>query len=230
MNNSMTELVFILDRSGSMSGLEDDTIGGFNGMLKKQKQENENVNVTTVLFDDNVDIIHDRFPIGIIEPLTEKDYYVRGCTALLDAIGESVHKIENVQEHLPEDYKARKIIFVITTDGHENSSKEYSYTQIRKMVEAKKELGWEFLFLGANIDAIGEAERIGISRNRAVTYENDQDGVALNYEVVGRAVRRAVASDGSDDCMFDDDWAEEISDYHEKRKQEKEKRKKGKNK
>ncbi len=225
MNNSMTELVFILDRSGSMSGLEDDTIGGFNGMIKKQKQENENVNVTTVLFDDKVDIIHDRFPIGIIEPLTDKDYSVRGCTALLDAIGESVHKIENVQEHLPEAYKAGKIIFVITTDGHENSSKEYSYTQIRKMVEAKKELGWEFLFLGANIDAIGEAERIGISRNRAVTYENDQNGVALNYEVVGRAVRRAVAFEGDDDSMFADDWADEIADYHSKRKQEKNKNK-----
>ena len=124
MKEHMTELVFILDRSGSMSGLEGDTIGGFNGMIKKQKEENENVSVTTVLFDDKVDIIHDRFPIGIVEPLTEKDYYVRGCTALLDAVGESIHKIENVEEHLPEKYKAEKIIFVITTDGHENSSND----------------------------------------------------------------------------------------------------------
>ena len=217
MNESKTELVFILDRSGSMGGLEDDTIGGFNGMLKKQKAERDDVSVTTVLFDDKVDIIHDRFPIGIVEPLTDRDYFVRGCTALLDAIGMAVHKIENVQEHLPEDHKAEKIIFVITTDGHENSSKEYSYSQIRKMIEAKKELGWEFLFLGANMDAIGEAEKIGISRNRAVTYENDSEGVALNYEVVGRAVRKAVACSG-EASMFDDNWAGEIADYHKSKK------------
>ena len=223
MKNNMTELVFILDRSGSMSGLEDDTIGGFNGMLKKQKEESENVSVTTVLFDDKVDIIHDRFPIGIVEPLTEKDYYVRGCTALLDAVGESIHKIENVEEHLPEDYKAEKIIFVITTDGHENSSKRYSYPQIRKMIEAKKEIGWEFLFLGANIDAVGEAEKIGISRNRAVTYENDCEGVALNYEVVGSAVRRAVSRKRASlsEPMFEDDWSEEISEYHESKRKRK---------
>ena len=207
MKNNMTELVFILDRSGSMSGLEDDTIGGFNGMLKKQKAESENVNVTTVLFDDQIDVIHDRFPIGIVEPLTEKDYFVRGCTALLDAVGEAVHKIENVQEHLPEDYKAGKVIFVITTDGHENSSKRYSYPQIKKMIEAKKETGW-----------VGEAEKLGISRNRAVTYENDREGVALNYAVVGNAVRKAVACEDMSAPMFDDDWAEEIADYHEKKK------------
>ena len=223
MNENMTELVFILDRSGSMSGLEDDTIGGFNGMLKKQKAENEDVNVTTVLFDDKVDIIHDRFPIGIVEPLTEKDYFVRGCTALLDAVGMAVHKVENVQEHLPEDHKAEKVIFVITTDGHENSSKEYSYSQIKKMIEAKKEMGWEFLFLGANIDAVGEAEKMGISRNRAVTYENDCDGVALNYEVVGSAVRRAVSKkrESLSEPIFEDDWAEDIEEYHESKSRKK---------
>lgn len=214
MNENMTELVFILDRSGSMSGLEDDTIGGFNGMLNKQRAENENVNVTTVLFDDKVDIIHDRFPISIVEPLTDKDYYVRGCTALLDAVGESVHKIENVQNHLPEDHRAGKVIFVITTDGHENSSKEYTYRQIRKMIEAKKEVGWEFLFLGANIDAVGEAEKLGINRNRAVTYENDSEGVALNYEVVGKAVRKAVATSPGNKSVIDADWADEIVKYH----------------
>lgn len=225
MNTNMTELVFILDRSGSMSGLEDDTIGGFNGMLKKQKEQNENVNVTTVLFDDKVDIIHDRFPIAIVQPLTEKDYYVRGCTALLDAVGESIRKIENVEEHLPDSHKASKVIFVITTDGHENSSRSYSYPQIRKLIEAKKEIGWEFLFLGANIDAVGEAAKMGIERNRAVTYENDSEGVSLNYEVVGRAVRKAVSAPRAMDkamaCsepLFDDDWAEEIADYHETKK------------
>ena len=220
MKENKTELVFILDRSGSMGGLESDTIGGFNGMLEKQKAEGEDVNVTTVLFDDKVDIIHDRFPIGIVEPLTDKDYYVRGCTALLDAIGLAVQKIENVQEHLPEEHKASKVIFVITTDGLENSSREYSYTQIRRMIEAKKELGWEFLFLGANIDAVGEAEKLGISRNRAVTYENDHEGVALNYEVVGSAVRKAVSRKRASlsEPIFEDDWAGEIADYHKSRR------------
>ena len=227
MNGNMTELVFILDRSGSMSGLEDDTIGGFNGMLKKQKEESDSINVTTVLFDDKVDIIHDRFPISIVQPLTDKDYYVRGCTALLDAVGEAIHKIENVEEHLPESHKASKVIFVITTDGHENSSRNYSYSQIKKMIEAKKEAGWEFLFLGANIDAVGEAEKLGISRNRAVTYENDKEGVSLNYEVVGSAVRKAVSRKRSEpaESLFEDDWAEEIAEYRETKKKRNRKRK-----
>ena len=221
MDKKMTELVFILDRSGSMGGLEEDTIGGFNSMLKKQKYENQDINVTTVLFDDKIDIIHDRFPISIIQPMTEKDYYVRGCTALLDAVGEAIDKIENVENHLPEEHKASKVIFVITTDGHENSSRVYSYSQIKRMVEAKKELGWEFLFLGANIDAIGEAEKLGISRNRAVTYENDKKGVSLNYEIVGSAVRKAVSrkSNESREGLFDDNWAEEISTYRRTKEQ-----------
>lgn len=217
MDAGLTELVFILDRSGSMSGLEDDTIGGFNGMIEKQKKEGERVNVTTVLFDDKVDLIHDRFSIDIVQPLTDQDYFVRGCTALLDAIGDSIRKIENVQNRLPEDHKAGKVIFVITTDGHENSSTRFSYTDIRKMIEAKKECGWEFLFLGANIDAGREAEKIGISRNRSVTYENDHKGVALNYEAVGRAVRKASRSRSTADYM-DDDWSEDIAEYHESRK------------
>lgn len=214
MNAALTELVFILDRSGSMNGLEGDTIGGFNGMIKKQKEEGEKVNVTTVLFDDEVEIIHDRFPVEIIEPLTAKEYYVRGCTALLDAVGESIKKVENVQKRLPEDHKASKVIFVITTDGLENSSVEYSHGDIKRMIEAKKECGWEFLFLGANIDAGKEAEKIGISRDRAVTYENDHKGVALNYETVGRVVRKASKSR---ECRvaLDDDWAEEIAVYRE---------------
>ena len=138
MNTGLTELVFILDRSGSMGGLESDTIGGFNGMIKRQKSESKQVNVTTVLFDDQVEIIHDRFPIEIIEPLTEKEYYVRGCTALLDAVGTAIEKIDNVQKHLPESYKAGKVIFVITTDGLENSSENFTYEQIRRMISAKK--------------------------------------------------------------------------------------------
>lgn len=219
MNAELTELVFILDRSGSMNGLESDTIGGFNGMLTKQKAEGEKVNVTTVLFDDEVEIIHDRFPIDIIEPLTDKEYYVRGCTALLDAVGESIKKIENVQKHLPEAHKAGKVIFVITTDGLENSSVEYNHNDIKRMIEAKKECGWEFLFLGANIDAGKEAEKIGIARERAVTYKNDHKGVAINYETVGRAVRKATKSR---DCKvkFDENWADEIVEYRESKKGE----------
>lgn len=138
MNTGLTELVFILDRSGSMGGLESDTIGGFNGMIERQKSEGKQVNVTTVLFDDQVEIIHDRFPIEIIEPLTEKEYYVRGCTALLDALGAAIEKIDNVQKHLPEAHKAGKVIFVITTGGLENSSENFTYEQIRRMISAKK--------------------------------------------------------------------------------------------
>lgn len=219
MNAELTELVFILDRSGSMNGLEGDTIGGFNGMLAKQKAEGEKVNVTTVLFDDEVEVIHDRFPIDIIEPLTDKEYFVRGCTALLDAVGEAIKKIENVQKHLPEAHKAGKVIFVITTDGLENSSVEYTYNDIKRMIEAKKECGWEFLFLGANIDAGKEAEKMGIARERAVTYENDHRGVALNYETVGKVVMKATKSR---DCKveFDENWADEIVEYRESKKGE----------
>ncbi len=219
MNTGLTELVFILDRSGSMGGLESDTIGGFNAMIKKQKDTGAEVNVTTVLFDDQVDIIHDRFPIGIIEPMTEEDYYVRGCTALLDAVGTSIQKIDNVQKHLPEGHKADKVIFVITTDGLENSSIEYGYRDIKRIIEAKKECGWEFLFLGANIDAGKEAEKMGIARNRSVTYENDHKGVALNYKTVGDVVAKAVSMDCEQAApLMDDDWADEIISYHESQK------------
>ncbi len=223
MRTGLTELVFILDRSGSMSGLEADTIGGFNGMIERQKKECETVNVTTVLFDDQVEIIHDRFPIGIIEPLTDKDYYVRGCTALLDAVGSSIEKMDNVQKRLPEGHKADKVIFVITTDGHENSSEHYSYREIKRMIEEKKECGWEFLFLGANIDAGREAEKIGIARNRSVTFENDSKGVEINFRAVGNAISKAVMAD-CEMCapLMDDDWADEIDEYFQKSKTEEE--------
>lgn len=215
MNSKLTELVFILDRSGSMSGLEDDTIGGFNGMIEKQKKEGGEVNITTVLFDDQVDVIHDRFALDIVAPLTSEDYYVRGCTALLDAVGTTIQKIDNIQKRLPEEMKAGKVIFVITTDGHENSSREYSYPQIKEMIEGKKKAGWEFLFLGANIDAGREAEKIGIARNRSVTYENDHKGVSLNFEKVGCTLRKAVMAE-SPECMVADDWKEDIEEYHKK--------------
>lgn len=214
MNAELTELVFILDRSGSMGGLESDTIGGFNGMIAKQKAEAKKVNVTTVLFDDKVEIIHDRFPVDIIEPLTDKEYFVRGCTALLDAVGESIEKMDNVQKHLPETHRAGKVIFVITTDGLENSSEKFTYERIRRMISAKKELGWEFLFLGANIDAEAEAEKIGIDRNRSVTYENDSEGIAINFQSVGDALCKAVACE-PEAAYFPDDWKEDITKYHD---------------
>ena len=212
MNTGLTELVFILDRSGSMGGLESDTIGGFNGMIERQKSEGKQVNVTTVLFDNQVEIIYDRFPIEIIEPLTEKEYYVRGCTALLDALGAAIEKIDNVQKHLPEAHKAGKVIFVITTDGLENSSENFTYEQIRRMISAKKECGWEFLFLGANIDAGKEAKKIDIARNRSVTYENDPEGVVINFKAVGRAVSKAVQAESMEE-VFDGNWSEEIVEH-----------------
>ena len=188
MKEGLTELVFILDRSGSMGGLESDTIGGFNGMLQKQKKEEGEANVTTVLFDDQIDIIHDRFPIGVVKPLTDDDYYVRGCTALLDAVGSTVKKVENIQERLPEEMKAEKVIFVITTDGQENASQEYTANMVKKMISKNQEKGWQFLFLGANIDAVKEAEKIGIRRTHAVKYKNDARGVRLNYEVADKVM------------------------------------------
>ena len=214
MNTELTELVFILDRSGSMGGLERNTIGGFNSMIAQKKAQGKKVNVTIILFDEEVDIIHDRFPVEIIEPLTGKEYFVRGCTALLDAIGTGIEKMENVQKYLPENHKAGKIIFVIITDGLENSSEHYTQEQIRMKIEAQKECGWEFLFPGANIDAGKEAEKIGIGRNRSVTYENDSKGVELNFKAVGRAISKAVESDACMDFM-DEHWADEIQAYKE---------------
>ncbi len=189
MKRGLTELVFILDRSGSMGGLESDTIGGFNGMLEKQKKQDGEANVTTVLFDDRLETVHDRFDIRAVKPLTEKDYYVRGCTALLDAVGNTISRVANVQKRLPEEYRAEKVIFVITTDGLENASREYDYAQVRRMIEEEKEkYGWEFMFLGANIDAVEEAQRFGICADRAVTFQNDSQGIALNYETVQEAL------------------------------------------
>lgn len=189
MKKGLTELVFILDRSGSMGGLESDTIGGFNGMLKKQREQEGEVTVTTVFFNDGYEIIHDRIPIEHILPITNKEYYVRGCTALLDAVGKTIHKIVNVQKILPEEQRAEKVIFVIITDGLENASREYSYKLIKSMIEHEKEkYGWEFMFLGANIDAVAEADKMGIGEERAVTYSNDRAGVLLNYDTISETV------------------------------------------
>lgn len=215
MNAELTELVFILDRSGSMGGLESDTIHGFNSMIARQKEQKMKANVTTILFDEEIDIIHDRFPLEMIEPITEKDYFVRGCTALLDAVGTAIEKIDNVQRRLPAEYKAGRVLFVITTDGLENSSEHYTQEQIRKKIQTKKECGWEFLFLGANIDAGKEAEKIGIGRNRSVTYENDSEGIAVNFRAVGNALSKAADCEMTQ-AWLEDDWKKEIETYREK--------------
>ena len=189
MKTNRTELVFILDRSGSMSGLESDTIGGYNAMLEKQKKEAGEATVTTVLFDDKYELLHDRIDLKGIAPITDREYYVRGCTALLDAIGKTIQKIVNVQKHTSPENRADKVLFVITTDGMENASREYTYDKIRALVERQKqEYGWEFLFLGANIDAISTARRFGIGADRAVNYHADSQGTRLNYEVVSETV------------------------------------------
>lgn len=189
MKTNLTELAFILDRSGSMSGLEDDTIGGYNAMLKKQQKEPGEAVVTTVLFDDQYDLLHDRINIKCVRPITDKEYFVRGSTALLDAIGETIHKIGNAQMNTSENLQADKVLFIITTDGMENASHEYTYEKIKALVERQKEkFGWEFIFLGANIDAVATAAKFGIHADRAANYHADGEGTELNYMAVSEAV------------------------------------------
>ena len=189
MKRDWTELVFILDRSSSMQGLESDTIGGFNAMLEKQKKQPGEAFVSTVLFDDETQVLHDRLRLNKVKPITEKDYYVRGCTALLDAVGGAIHHIGNIHKYArPEDVPAHTL-FVITTDGMENASRRYAARQVKEMIRRQKEkYGWEFLFLGANIDAVETAGRLGICPDRAVNYHSDSTGTRLNYQVVGQAV------------------------------------------
>lgn len=188
MKKDFTELVFILDRSGSMGGLETDTIGGFNSLIEKQKKEEGTVVVSTVLFDDQMEIIHDRVNLSEVKKLTDKEYYVRGCTALLDAVGSTIRHIESVQKGLSDEEKPEKTLFVITTDGFENASKEYTYKAVKSLIDQSKKNGFEYLFLGANIDAEAEAERIGISRKNAVRYQNDKESIGVNYDAISATV------------------------------------------
>ncbi len=190
MKKNLTELVFILDRSGSMAGLEADTIGGFNGMIERQKKEDGEALVSTVLFSDVSRVIHDRVDLQKVEPMTDRQYYVGGCTALIDAIGGAIHHIGNVHKYAREEDRPEHTLFVITTDGMENASRHYTGDEVRAMVKRQKEkYGWEFLFLGANIDAVETAGRFGISEDRAVNFVNDSAGQSLNYAVVSEAVR-----------------------------------------
>ena len=185
----MTELVFILDRSGSMSGLEADTIGGFNSMIEKQRKADGEALVSTVLFDNMSEVIHDRVDIRDIKSMTDRDYTARGCTALLDAIGGAIHHIGNVHKYARKEDVPEHTLFVITTDGMENASRRYDSEKIKKMIERQKEkYGWEFLFLGANIDAVETAKHFGIGADRAVNYHSDHKGTQLNYEVLSEAV------------------------------------------
>jgi uncharacterized protein YegL len=188
MKKGLTELVFILDRSGSMGGLESDTIGGFNLMLAKQKAAPGECRITTVLFDNNYELLHDRLDLQAASPLTEKEYFVGGSTALLDAIGRTIHKIGNVQRKSADEYRAEKVLFVIITDGEENSSREYSSDEVKAQIERQKsKYGWEFLFLGANIDAVETAAGLGINRNHAQNYHADSAGSAVVHEAIARA-------------------------------------------
>ena len=189
MKKNLTEIVFILDRSGSMAGLEQDTIGGFNSMVEKQKKEAGEALISTVLFDHETQVIHDRVPLEKVAGLTEKDYFVRGCTALLDAVGGAIHHIGNVHKYAREEDRPERTLFVITTDGMENASRRYDYEKVKAMISRQKEkYGWEFLFLGANIDAAKEAARFGISADRAANYHADSAGTGVIYEAVSQTV------------------------------------------
>jgi uncharacterized protein YegL len=210
MKKGLTELVFILDRSGSMEGLESDTIGGYNSMLEKQKKEPGEAIVTTVLFDDKYELLHDRINLRGISPITDKEYFARGTTALLDAVGKTINKIANAQKHTSEDERTEHVMFVIITDGMENASREFGYEKVREMIERQKsQYGWEFIFLGANIDAVATAERFGINSDRAANYNADSEGTMLNYEVISETVScmresRPIAADWK--CRIEEDF------------------------
>ena len=214
MSKGYTEIVYILDRSGSMGGLEADTIGGFNAMMEKQKKTGEKALVSTVLFDDRSEVIHDRVPIDKIEKMTDKQYYVRGCTALLDAVGGAIHHIGNVHKYIRPEDRPDNTLVVITTDGIENASSRYSREQVENMVKHQQEkYGWEFIFIGANIDAYEEARKFGISKERAVNYVCDEVGTANVYAGISRAVCSVMRAHGSakaSECLEESNWDEEI--------------------
>ncbi len=214
MKKNLTEIVFILDRSGSMAGLEADTIGGFNAMLQKQKKADGEALISTVLFDNTSEVLHDRVNVQDIKPLTDRDYTVRGCTALLDAIGGAIHHIGNVHKYARTEDVPEHTLFVITTDGMENASRRYGSAQVKQMIERQKsKYGWEFLFLGANIDAVETARHFGISRDRAVNYHSDSAGTQLNYEVLSDTIS-AVRSN----APLSADWKQRIDADYEARK------------
>ena len=213
MKKNLTEIIFILDRSGSMSGLEADTIGGFNSMIEKQKKADGEAVISTVLFDNVSEVIHDRVSVLDIQPMTDKDYTVRGCTALLDAIGGAIHHIGNIHKYARAEDVPEHTLFVITTDGMENASRHYNAERVKQMIERQKaRYGWEFLFLGANIDAVETARHFGIGADRAVNYHSDSAGTQLNYEVLSEAI---CAVRGS--VQLGADWKKRIDEDFESR-------------
>ena len=215
MNKNLTEIVFILDRSGSMSGLESDTIGGFNAMIEKQKKAPGEALVSTILFDNVSEVIHDRVNIRDIKPMTDREYCVRGCTALLDAIGGAIHHIGNVHKYAREEDVPAHTLFVITTDGMENASHMYSSDKVKQMIQRQQEkYGWEFLFLGANIDAIETANHFGINADKAANYQCDCEGTALNYEVLNDAISAVRCN-----AALDSSWKKRIDKDYQKRGQ-----------
>ena len=215
MKKGLTEIVFILDRSGSMSGLEKDTIGGFNSLIARQKKEEGRALVSTVLFDNDSRVIHDRVSVEKVRPMTEKEYFVGGSTALLDAVGCAVKHIANVHKYARKEDRPEKTLFVITTDGMENASRYYSYDKVKQLIENQKEkYGWEFLFLGANIDAVSTASRFGITSDRAVDYHSDSQGTQLNYQVVGDAISHIRTKS----TKLKSDWKIKIEEDYRSRK------------
>ncbi len=213
VKNNVTELVFILDRSGSMGGLESDTIGGFNSLIEKQKKEDGECFVSTVLFDNESEVIHDRVKLFEIKPMTEKEYYVRGCTALIDAIGGAVKHISNIHKYARPEDVPEHTMFVITTDGLENASHKFSSNEVKKMIEQRKEKdGWEFLFIGANIDSVETAKHFGIGADRAVDYRADKKGTSVLFNAVSKTVGAMRRS-----APITHDWCEEISEDYKSR-------------
>ena len=221
MNKGLTEIVYILDRSGSMGGLESDTIGGFNSMMEKQKKTGEKAVISTVLFDDESEVLHDRVSIDQIGKMTDEQYYVRGCTALLDAVGGAITHMGNIHKYAREEDRPEKTIFIITTDGMENASKNYSYDRIQKMIKRQQEKhGWEFIFIGANIDAYEEAQKFGIKKERAVNYVHDEVGTANVYAGVSMAVcsvMNANSNKEATECLSESGWNTEINVDYQKR-------------
>ncbi len=214
MKKNLTEIVFILDRSGSMSGLEADTIGGFNSMIEKQRKESGEALISTILFDNVSEVLHDRVPVQKVAPMTDRDYFVCGGTALLDAIGGAIRHIGNIHKYARQEDVPEHTLFVITTDGMENASRRYDSETVKKMIERqKRKYGWEFLFLGANIDAVETARHFGIDADRAVNYHSDHEGTQLNYEVLS-----AVVSAVRHSAPLGRDWKRRIDEDFRSRK------------
>ena len=208
MNKNLTEVVFILDASGSMYDLTKDTIGGFNSMLAEQKKKDEEVLISTVLFNNNSKVIYDRVPLKDVPDMTEKDYIASGCTALIDAMGDAIHHISNVHKYIREEDVPHSTLFIITTDGMENASHKYTSDEVKKMVSEKKEKGWEFAFLGANIDAVETAKGYGIDEKMSVLYKSDKIGTGKSFSAMRKLVNMAVC----EDACYDGSWKEDLEE------------------